>query len=99
MGAKFAPSVDNLYMAKWEEEGITLNPDPRILLYKHFIDDLIIVWEGVTNDVESLTMNQKDHNISLTWEISDQKIHFLDLEIRNTQYGMETVSYFKGDRL
>lgn len=76
---------------------VFLNPDPRILLYKRFIDDLIIVWEGEKKDVEFLLIiiNQNDRNISLTWEIDEQKIHFLDLEIRNTQHGIETISYFK----
>lgn len=54
MGAKFAPSVANFYMAKWEEEGVLLNPDPRIILYKQSIDDLKIIWEGEVNYVESL---------------------------------------------
>lgn len=70
MGAKFAPSVANLYMAKWEEEGVLLCPDPRIILYKRFIDYLIIVWNGAISNVENLflSLNHNDRNIRLTWE-------------------------------
>lgn len=68
MGAKFAPSVANLYMARWEEEGVLDNLDPRVMLYRHFIDDLLLIWRGTVEDVESLlhSMNSNDQNISLT---------------------------------
>lgn len=97
MGAKFAPIVANLYMAKWEEEGILSNNCGSILLYKRFIDDLLIIWKG---DMEALmevlnSMNGNDRNISLTWNVSRECIHFLDLEISNSNDGITTKSFFK----
>lgn len=40
-------------------------------------------------------MNNNDRNITLTWNISKDTIHFLDLEIRNTVRGIETKTFFK----
>lgn len=52
MGVKFAPSMANLFMAKWEEELVFRDLPPELVLYKRYIDDLIVIWTG---DVESLT--------------------------------------------
>lgn len=97
MGAKFAPSVANLYMAKWKVEGVLCNRDPNIMLYRRFIDDLLIIWKRSEDSLEILlqTMNDDDQNINLTWVISKDMIHFLDLEIRNTSQGIETRTHFK----
>lgn len=85
MGAKFSPSVTNLYMAKWEEEVVLYDQDPRILLNKRFIDDILLIWSGTNEDVEGFlqSMNDNDRNITLSWDISKDNIHFLDLEIEN----------------
>lgn len=97
MGAKFAPSVANLYMAKWEEESVMVEQYTDMVLYKRFIDDLIIMWKGSKESLMTLleTMNDNDRNISLTWDINKDRIHFLDLEILNTSEGMITRSFFK----
>lgn len=44
MGEKFSSSVANLYMAKGEEESQLLKDNNSLTLYKHFIDNLIIIW-------------------------------------------------------
>lgn len=49
MGAKFAPSVANLYMAKWEAEGVLRERNAEIMLYRRLIDDLLIIWRGARN--------------------------------------------------
>lgn len=97
MGAKYAPSVANLYMAKWEAEGVLGDEHLDIMLYKRFTDDLLIIWKGSMESLMGLleSMNTNDRNISLTWNISRDNIHFLDLEIRNTERGIETKSFFK----
>lgn len=51
MGAKYAPSVANLFMAEWEEEAIYRDRPKELLLYKRYIDDLTVIWTG---DVVSL---------------------------------------------
>lgn len=46
MGAKYAPSVANAFMAQWEEEAVHNNTPCQLELYKRFIDDVIIIWNG-----------------------------------------------------
>lgn len=46
MGAKFAPSVANAFMAQWEDQSIYENTPAELTLYKRYIDDGIIVWNG-----------------------------------------------------
>lgn len=97
MGAKFAPSVANLYMAEWEEEALYKQFPHQLILYKRYIDDIIIIWSG---DRDSLTdfcfrLNTNTKNIKLTWEISTDKINFLDLLIKKEENFLTTQTYFK----
>lgn len=86
MGANFMPSVAKLYMAKWEEEDILYSMDLRVVLYRRFFDDLLLIWKEITENLDILlqSMDNNDQNISLTWEISKDNVHFLDLGIFNT---------------
>lgn len=43
MGAKFAPSVANAFMAQWEEESVYKHPPCELGLFKRFIDDILII--------------------------------------------------------
>lgn len=49
--------------------------------------------EGLMGLLDSMNVN--DRNISLTWNVSTECIHFLDLEIFNTNEGIITKSFFK----
>lgn len=97
MGAKYAPSVANIFMAKWEEDAIFLNTPKELVLYKRFIDDCIFIWKGDELSLRSffqrLNMNQK--NIKLEHQISETKIQFLDLEIELTANIISTKTFFK----
>lgn len=46
MGAKYAPSLANIFMAKWEEKEVYLNTPTQLIMYQRFIDDCIIIWSG-----------------------------------------------------
>lgn len=87
IGAKFAPSVANLYMAKWEEEGILYS------MYKRFIDDLLHIWWGGAEDMETLlhSMNDNDQNISLTWDVSSENCTILGM-FRDKGYRADVLS-------
>lgn len=67
MGARFAPSVANLFMALWEEESIFQERPSQLKCYKRYIDDLIMIWEGETVSLEAfmLKLNNNTKNISL----------------------------------
>lgn len=47
MGAKYAPSVANIFLSKWEHEEIFGKPRINLQIYKRYIDDVIIVWIGM----------------------------------------------------
>lgn len=97
MGAKYAPSVANVFMAKWEDEAIFSNTPDNIVLYKRFIDDCIVIWKGdeasLIQFFNQLNINQK--NIKLEYEISEKIVHFLDLEIQLVNNSISTRTYFK----
>lgn len=71
MGARFAHSVANLFMAHWGEESVFKNRPPELVCYRRFIDDLIMIWEG---DMSSLVLFMQKlnitKNISPTWNVT-----------------------------
>lgn len=97
MGAKFAPSVTNLFLAQWEEESVYKHTPPELLLYKRYTDDVIIVWRGSKGKriIFLDGLNQNARNILLTWDISKTTISYLDLEIIQIDNKLITKTYFK----
>lgn len=97
MGAKFAPSVASAFMAQWEEHSVYENIPMELTLYKRFIDDIFIVWNGSRESLKQFlhNLNQNDKNISLTWNISDTCVNFLDLDITIVDNALTTKTHFK----
>lgn len=97
MGAKFAPSVANAFMAQWEDSSVHTNTPPQLMLYKRYIDDLIIIWNGDRTTLEEFLdqLNTNDRNIALQWNIHEQHIDFLDLDIRIEGEKILTKTHFK----
>ncbi|XP_073462117.1 uncharacterized protein [Aquarana catesbeiana] len=86
-------------MAQWEDEVVFNNTPCQLELYKSFIDDIIIVWNGDRESLEQYltTLNQNDKNISLTWKIDNKQIQFLDLDIIIENNRLITKTHFKED--
>ena len=80
MGTPFAVTAANTFMCYHERDIIELYAQ-HLTLYKRFIDDIFVTWDGTREILfEFLSaMNPKDERIKLTYEISDFKISFLDL--------------------
>lgn len=97
MGAKYAPSVANIFMARWEEEAIYSNVPENLILYKRFIDDCIVIWKGEETSLIQMfdRLNENQKNIKLAYEISDRVVHFLDLEIQIEKGLISTKTFFK----
>lgn len=63
MGTRMASSYANLFMGLFEKEHITSDHQflPNFVLYKRYIDDLFILWDGSEGDalkfVDGLNMN------------------------------------------
>lgn len=87
----------NLFMAKWEEDVIDSRPIPELVLWRRYIDDILLLWDG---DVDSLKqfmacLNANDRNIVLQFDYSKTEIHFLDLRIRVENGTIVTSTFFK----
>ena len=80
MGTPMAPNFANTFMSRIENVIITHAPSRlRPLLWKRFIDDIIIIWEhGEKSLIEFINNANAIHDtIKFEYEISSQKINFL----------------------
>lgn len=73
MGTRFAPSYANLFMGHFESQ-IIQNQHAwveNIVLYKHYIDDLIFIWDGSETDFTNFTthLNQNDYGITFSGKL------------------------------
>jgi hypothetical protein len=82
MGTAVAPPYANLDLARFET-GLLSERLEQPTLYKRFIDDGFIVWEGSENELQQLlhAWNTRRPRIRITFEISRLEVHFLDLRI------------------
>lgn len=46
MGLRYAPSMANIVLNKWEQETIHQKKWKELTFYKRYIDDIILLWEG-----------------------------------------------------
>lgn len=83
MGAKYAPSVANILMSLREEHGIFGVPIPKIVLYKRYIDDVFILWNGTVEALETSlsNINNNFYGLKFTGNCNQSEIRFLDLHI------------------
>lgn len=97
MGNKYAPSVANIFLNKWEEKEIFGKCWPHIKVYKRFIDDILIVWEGswdkLNEFVQHIGVNQ--YGIKFTVNVHHETINILDLEIFKNRDRLYTRTHFK----
>lgn len=90
MGAKFAPSVANLFMSRWEEETIWTDRC-------RYIDDILCIWKGKDKDLNAFldVLDKNVHGIQFTRTISRKEIHFLDLVLNRKRGHFHISTYFK----
>lgn len=96
MGAKFAPSMANLFMARWEEDVIHSRPWPELILWRRHINEVLLIWHGdQCSLVEFLVfLNDNNRDIQLQYEFSKTGINFLDLSIRISEGTIIASTYF-----
>ncbi len=83
-GSPVAPSVANLFMAHIETKLVSeWATKKHVLLYKRYIDDIIMVFNGTEEQVEKLKskFSKMHKNITLTWNTNKKEVVFLDLVI------------------
>lgn len=90
MGAKFAPSVANIFMAAWEEK--YLSSYSQRIMYKQYKDYVLIVWKGEISTLDFLTkLNQCPEYYSF---VGIKRLHFLDLTISAINRSFKTKTFF-----
>lgn len=97
MGAKFAPSLANLFMAKWEEDVVYVHETRSLVLWTRYIDDILLLWNGTMETLDEFfeCLNNNDRGIALSYQASKTKIHFLDLQIEIINNEFRFSTYFK----
>lgn len=97
MGAKYPPSVANIFLDKWENEDIFTDEWPQLMLNRRYIDDLVFIWEGSLEDLHSFMthMNNNQYGIKLTSKWSVEKIQYLDLKLFYRKNRLLTRTFFK----
>lgn len=100
MGAKFSPSLSNIYMSIWEENFLfsAANPyAPHIKWYGRYMDDLLLMWGSDGETVESMIswMNNNDMNLRFTFHHAANEIDFLDIKLVGDVAGGVTVLPFR----
>ena len=97
MGARYAPSVANLVLNRWEEETIFKDNVTSLIYYRRYIDDILLFWEGPQASLEQFLskMNTNNYGLSFTAESSKTSSHFLDLTLTKKGSRVLTKTYFK----
>ena len=99
MGTPMAPIFANIFMSRIETIIITHAPSTlQPLLWKRFIDDIIIIWEhGEKSLIEFINHANAIHDtIKFEYEISSQKINFLDTTIYfNDKHVLDSTIFIK----
>lgn len=82
MGKKYAPSYANLFMAQFESEAMS-KCYQKPTVYWRFLDDIFMIWDhGRQNLISFLDiMNAHHPNVTLTANIQENSIDFLDVTI------------------
>ncbi|KAJ1088977.1 hypothetical protein NDU88_002131 [Pleurodeles waltl] len=103
MGSTFAPSLACLYVNNFELV-VLHNDNPyrdQIKLWKQYIDDVLLVWTGSTEEPRAFAvwLNGANPFLTFTMTIGDNKLPFLDLLIYEHEGGLATeVCYKPTDR-
>ena len=86
----------NLFMASIEQTFIDNSPLTP-LFYVRFIDDIVMIWTHVSEELEQFTTraNSTHPSIKFTSEISSARLPFLDVLVSVTETGINTRLYGK----
>ena len=97
MGTKAAPPYANLFMGR-HKETILEAFIWAILFWKRFIDDILLIFLGTNNQLQSLQdfMKHLHPAIKFTLQHSTQEVSFLDMKILNgADHKLSTTLYRK----
>lgn len=68
MGAKYAPSLVNLFMVKWDEEVVFTDRSLFLTFWARYIHDVLFLWEGTKPQLEEffVMLNNNQRGIKFT---------------------------------
>lgn len=97
MGAKFAPSLANLFMALWEDRNIYSHRTKELIFWRRYIDDALFIWKGNAYTLEKFmtNLNCNDWGIRFSYQFSSESVNYLDLVITRKGNSFSTKSYLK----
>lgn len=97
MGSKFTPSLDNLFMALWEEQMLYTNSVSELQFWCRFIDDAFFLWRGDCDSINTFMahLNSNTWGNNFTYEWSETAISFLDLLIYREGNQLLTKTHLK----
>ena len=90
MGAPLSSLVADVFMDTFETEFLhsTLTPQPHILSWHRYVDDILGVWDGPPSALTNLLnyLNSLHPSINFTLEVGGSSINYLDLTISLTPH-------------
>lgn len=85
MGAKYAPSLANLFMAKWEEDVVYTDQSPYLTFWARYINDVLLLWEGTSSQLDEFFLD-------LTTMIGESRSHIIQVKTKSISW---TLPYLK----
>ena len=84
-------------MDMWEAEHIYGQNIPQLRHYRRYIDDLIILWDGTEDSLETFIeeLNNNRFGITFTGSWHNQSVDYLDLQIFKHNGELCTRTFFK----
>ena len=98
MGTSMAPTYANIFLKHKEENWLNSEPlSTNIILFKRYIDDILIIYNNQNHDQDQLIQNLKKcyEPLTLTTETSTNSINYLDLTLSLTPNQISTKIYRK----
>lgn len=97
MGTKYAPSVANLFMSKWEEEDLFRRTRTEMEFYRRDIDDIFMIWSGTEESLKKFLedINHNRYGIKFTGDWNKELVNYLDLQIFKNNNRLDTRTFFK----
>ncbi|XP_067122222.1 uncharacterized protein [Centruroides vittatus] len=96
MGSPISGDLCELVLRRLEREVIS-RFTPDIILYRRYVDDVIIIWKNEPKVDDFLhSVNDNPYGLTLKLDqLSDTRVHFLDVTIQLNMNNIETRVYYK----
>jgi hypothetical protein len=79
MGTACAPTIANLYCADYEKKRLWTHT--KVKAYGRYIDDIFFIFQGSENELHEFLSHWKLPGLDITWQWSQSKTVFLDVEL------------------